>query len=86
MDTVYSPTNARQNLYKLLKKVNDDHVPITISSSKNSDDAILLSKADWDAIQETLYLETNGVGKVVREREKDNSGFTDIDDIDWDKL
>lgn len=24
--------------------------------------------------------------KVVREREKDNSGFTDVDNIDWEKL
>lgn len=85
MDNVYTPTNARKNLYNLLKQVNNDHVPITISSSKN-EDAVLISKADWDAIQETMYLENAGVGKVVREREKDDSGFTDIDDIDWDKL
>lgn len=24
--------------------------------------------------------------KVVREREKDNSGFTDVDNIDWENL
>lgn len=85
MDNVYTPTNARKNLYTLLKKVNDSHVPITITSSKN-EDAVLISKSDWDAIQETMYLENAGVGKIVREREKDDSGFTDIDDLDWDKL
>lgn len=68
-----------------MKKVNDSHVPITISSSKK-EDAVLISKSDWDAAQETMYLENTGVGKVVREREQDDSGFTDIDDIDWDHL
>lgn len=87
MESILTPTNARKNFYGLLKQVNDDHTPIIISSAKSSnDDAVLLSKADWDAIQETMYLENAGVGKIVREREKDNSGFTNIDDIDWDEL
>ncbi|WP_239459552.1 type II toxin-antitoxin system Phd/YefM family antitoxin [Limosilactobacillus coleohominis] len=86
MDDVITPTNARKNLYNLIKKVNANHTPITISSAKNEDDAVLISKSDWDAIKETMYLENNGVGDVVRRREKDDSGFTDVDDIDWDKL
>ncbi|MBD8087268.1 type II toxin-antitoxin system Phd/YefM family antitoxin [Limosilactobacillus sp. c11Ua_112_M] len=88
MDNVITPTNARNNLYNLIKKVNADHTPVTISSSKNSgsEDAVLISKKDWDAIQETMYLEETGVGDIVRQRESDNSGFTDVDEIDWDKL
>ena len=86
MDNIITPTNARKNLYNLIKKVNLDNTPVTISSSKKEEDAVLISKSDWDAIQETMYLENNGVGDVVRQREKDDSGFTDIDEIDWDKL
>ena len=86
MDNIITPTNSRKNLYNLIKKVNLDHTPVTISSSKKEEDAVLISKSDWDAIQETMYLENNGVGDVVRQREKDDSGFTDIDEIDWDKL
>ena len=86
MDNIITPTNARKNLYNLIKKVNLDHTPVTISSSKKEEDAVLISKSDWDAIQETMFLENNGVGDVVRQREKDDSGFTDIDEIDWDKL
>ena len=86
MDNIITPTNARKNLYNLIKKVNLDHTPVTISSTKKEEDAVLISKSDWDAIQETMYLENNGVGDVVRQREKDDSGFTDIDEIDWDKL
>ena len=87
MSNILTPTNARKNFYGLLKQVNNDHKPVIISSAKSSnDDAVLISKADWDSIQETMYLERIGVGKVVREREQDDSGFTDIDDINWDEL
>lgn len=86
-NTTYTPTGARKDLFNILKRVNKDHTPINIESSENKDEnAVLISKEDWNAIQETLYLEANGVGKVVRERGKDHSGFTDIDDIDWNKL
>lgn len=53
-------------------------------STKGKEESV--NKLDCDATQETRYLESNGVGKVVRKREKDDSGFTDIDDINWDKL
>ncbi len=86
-NTTYTPTGARRDLFNIIKRVNKDHTPITIESSTDEDEsAVLISKADWRALQETLYLEENGVGKVVRKREKDNSGFTNIDDVDWDKL
>ena len=81
-----TPTNARKNLYNLIKDVNENHTPITISSTAKNNNAVLISKEDFDAIMETMYLESNGVGKTVRKREKDNSGFTNIDDIDWDSL
>lgn len=38
------------------------------------------------SIEETEYLESTGTMDKVREREQDNSGFTNVDDIDWDKL
>lgn len=85
--TTYTPTSARKNLFNIIKQVNRNHTPVHIESTKSNDeDAVLISKKDWEAIQETLYLESNGVGQVVRQREKDDSGFTDVDDIDWDSL
>lgn len=45
---------ARDNLYRLVDQVAEHHKPIVISGKRN--DAILISKEDWDAIQETLYL------------------------------
>lgn len=85
MDNIITPTNARKNLYGLIKQVSTSHTPVTISSAK-MEDVVLISKSDWNAIQETLYLENNGVGDIVRKREKDDSGYTNVDDIDWDEL
>ena len=47
---------------------------------------LLIGLEDWRAIQETLFLEQTGTLDKVRDREKDDSGFTNIDDIDWEAL
>jgi prevent-host-death family protein len=83
---IKTPTSARKEFYELLKQVNDSHEPVIISSSKSENNAVIISQKDWDSIQETLYLETTGTMDKVREREKDNSGYTNVDDLDWDNL
>ncbi|MDW8553613.1 type II toxin-antitoxin system Phd/YefM family antitoxin [Staphylococcus nepalensis] len=83
---IKTPTNARKEFYELLKQVNNSHEPVIISSSKSENNAVIISQKDWDSIQETLYLETTGTMNKVREREKDNSGYTNVDDLDWDNL
>ena len=83
---IKTPTNARKEFYELLKQVNDSHEPVIISSSGSENNAVIISQKDWDSIQETLYLETTGTMDKVREREKDNSGYTNVDDLDWDNL
>ncbi|MFD3706714.1 type II toxin-antitoxin system Phd/YefM family antitoxin [Nocardia sp. NPDC058658] len=53
-------SNARQNLFKLVKQVNDDHDTVTVVT-KSGENAVLVSEADWNSIQETLYvLSTHG--------------------------
>ena len=49
-----SATEARKTLYSLVDKVAESHDPIQIVGRRNS--AVLISEADWRAIQETLYL------------------------------
>jgi len=49
--TIITATAARKKLYALLDDVADSHEPIQISHS-----AVLVSKEDWRAIHETLYL------------------------------
>lgn len=83
---IKTPTNARKEFYELLKQVNDSHEPVIISGSKSENNAVIIGQKDWDSIQETLYLESTGTMDKVRERENDNSGYTNIDDLDWDSL
>ncbi|MCH0541871.1 type II toxin-antitoxin system Phd/YefM family antitoxin [Streptomyces sp. MUM 203J] len=49
-----SASEARKDLFPLIKRVNDDHVPVRISSK--SGDAVLMSAEDYDSWQETVYL------------------------------
>lgn len=85
-NTTVNPSNARKNFYQLLKDVNQDHKEIQIISEVAENNAVLISLDDWQSIQETLMLEQTGVLDEVRKREKDDSGFTNVDDIDWDSL
>ncbi|KRL41622.1 hypothetical protein FD45_GL000754 [Liquorilactobacillus nagelii DSM 13675] len=84
----YTPTKARQNLYQILKDINQQKKPVTITPANGDEDqaAIIISKKDWDSITETLYLENTGTLAKIREREDDDSGFTNVDDLDWDNL
>ena len=85
-NTTFNPSNARKNFYQLLKNVNKDHKEIQIISEVSGNNAVLISLENWESIKETLLLEQTGVLDQVRKREKDDSGFTNIDEIDWDNL
>jgi len=83
---IKTPTSARKEFYDLLKQVNDNHEPVIISGSKSEHNAVIIGKKDWDSIQETLYLESTGAMDKVREREKDNKGYTNVEDLNWANL
>jgi antitoxin YefM len=47
-------SEAHRNLFPLIEKVNDDRTAIEITSRRG--DAVLLSRADYDALEETAHL------------------------------
>ncbi|THV28677.1 type II toxin-antitoxin system Phd/YefM family antitoxin [Glycomyces paridis] len=47
-------SEARKNLFPLIKKVNDDHAPVRIASKNGN--AVLISEEDYEAWQETMFL------------------------------
>jgi antitoxin YefM len=49
-----SASEARKNLFPLIEKVNQDRTPVEITSLRG--DAVLLSKPDYEELQETAYL------------------------------
>jgi antitoxin YefM len=49
-----SASEARSRLFPLIQQVNDDHMPVRITSKGG--DAVLMSAEDFDSWQETIYL------------------------------
>ena len=47
-------SEARKKLFPLIEQVNDDREPVEITSKRGK--AVLLSKADYDALTETASL------------------------------
>ncbi len=47
-------SEARKNLFPLIEQVNNDRQPVEITSKRG--DAVLLSRADYDALTETAFL------------------------------
>ncbi|MGB5712296.1 MAG: type II toxin-antitoxin system Phd/YefM family antitoxin [Waterburya sp.] len=53
MDSLSLP-EATQNLDNLINQITETHQPVMIKGTHN--DVIVVSKEDWSAIQETIYL------------------------------
>jgi len=59
-------TEARSKFYRLIDEAAVAHEPIVITGKRGS--AVLISEADWQSIQETLYLlNIPGMRESIRE-------------------
>ena len=76
-------TNARKELYNLVEDVNRYSEPTLIVSKKGN--AVLISESDWNAIQETIYL--NSIpGMVESIKEGMDTAIEDCvpeKDVEW---
>lgn len=79
MEEITTPTKARTNLYSLIRHINRDSKPVIISGADENKSAVLISKRDYDAMQETMALLMNGQLQDAIDREND-------DDIDLDEM
>ena len=86
MTTQYTPTNARKNLFGIIKYVTTNKNAVEIVPASGDGGVAVIPLADWASIKETLFLEQSGVLDRVRRREADDTGFTDVDDLNWDEL
>ena len=73
-----SASEARAHLFPLIQQVNDDHVPVRISSK--SGDVVLMSAEDFDSWQETIYLLRSPANarRLMEAVARDKSGQTDV--------
>ena len=75
---IYTASHARANLFKLLEQVNRDSEPCIITSRKG--DGVLISKEDWESIQETLYLESiPGYVKSIKQAKDDDEWVSEAE-------
>ncbi|HBS89267.1 MAG TPA: prevent-host-death protein [Eubacterium sp.] len=81
--SVINITSARKELYNLVEDVNLYSEPTLIVSKKGN--AVLISESDWNAIQETVYL--NSIpGMVESIQEGMNTPIEDCipeENIEW---
>lgn len=54
-------TYTRQNLADVMKSVNEDHVPVVVTSQRGKP-VVILSLDDFHALEETAYLLRNPQG------------------------
>ena len=74
-----SITQARSDLDKLIANVNANSAPVLLTNSRGKN-AVLISEDDWNAIQETLYLNTiSGLSESIlqTDREEDSGSVYD---------
>ncbi|MEM9276059.1 MAG: type II toxin-antitoxin system Phd/YefM family antitoxin [Cyanobacteria bacterium P01_F01_bin.143] len=78
---IHTASHARANLFKLLEKVNQDSEPCIITSRKG--DGVLISKDDWESMQETLSLESiPGLVQSIKQAEEDDEWVSEAEFMD----
>jgi len=87
MQRMTNPTQARKDLYKIIKSVNENSTPIEINGRTEEDSAVIMSAKDYKSLQETLYLANDGTLDKVHKAMKDDSGDIDITNgVDWNNI
>lgn len=71
--TTYS--NFRQHMKAFLDKVLSSHAPLFVSRA-NGEDVVVMSKADYESMQETMYLlsSAKNAERLLRGIEEFNTG------------
>ncbi|MEL7079490.1 MAG: type II toxin-antitoxin system Phd/YefM family antitoxin [Cyanobacteria bacterium J06648_1] len=79
----FTVREARDKLYRLIDEVAQSHQPITIKGRRN--DAVLISREDWEAIAETVYLNSipGVVDSIKSAAAEPLSEGTALEDWDW---
>ena len=68
--TTFTATQARQNLFDVLKRSIKGHAPVRITSKTG--DAVLISQEDYESLLETLELLSEpGMAKSIKEARAD---------------
>ena len=69
-------TSFRQQLKSYLDKVRNNHTPLVVTSA-GSDDVVVISKADYESMEETFYLlkSPNNAARLLKSIEDHEKGL-----------
>ena len=81
MTKIIPVSQARANIYSLMDETSQTHEPILITGKRGN--VVMLSQEDWNAIEETLYLNSiPGMTSSIKEAmSAPDSEFSE--DIEW---
>jgi len=81
MTKVMSVSQVRADIYNVMDQTAQSHEPVLITGKRN--DVVVLSQEDWNAIEETLYLNSipNMVSSIQESMEESDSEFSET--IEW---
>lgn len=81
---IYTTSQARANLFKLVEMSNETHEPIYIIGKKNK--SVLISEEDYRAMAETLHLTSIPKMKESILKESKQPLETFSESIDWENV
>jgi len=81
MTKVMSVSQVRADIYNVMDETAQTHEPVLITGKRNN--VVMLSQEDWNAVQETLYLNSipNMVSSIQESMNADDSEFSET--IEW---
>ena len=81
MAKVITVSQARTNIYKIMDETAETHQPIMITGKRNN--VVMLSEDDWNAIEETLFLNSipDMASSIKEAMNAPNSEFSEK--IEW---
>ena len=81
MTKTMSVSQARADIYNIMDETAQTHEPILITGKRNN--VVMLSQEDWNAIEETLYLNTipNMASSIQESMNAPDSEFSET--IEW---
>ncbi len=81
MTNIMSASQVRADIYNLIDRTAQTHEPIVITGKRNN--VVMISQEDWEAIEETLYLNSiPNLSKSIRDALRaDDSEF--CENIEW---
>jgi antitoxin YefM len=81
---IYTTSQAREKLFKIVEHVTMSHDPVYIVSKKKK--VVILSEEDYEAMKETLYLSSIPGMKesLIKASKGKKEDF--VEEINWDEL